>query len=97
VSARCGEHGIGRPEDGLAEVRDGLDLYHSLKTPSVFSPLPLYIQASRKALRQLIFRKPATFWKAAVAGRGKGGGSIPTQASTTASSRRMVPPLTTEA
>ena len=28
--------GIGLPEDGLAEVRDGLDLYHSLKTPPVF-------------------------------------------------------------
>jgi hypothetical protein len=41
--------GIGRPEDGLAEVRDGLDLYHSLKTPPVFSPLLLYVQASRKA------------------------------------------------
>jgi len=57
--------GIGRPEDGLAEVRDGLDLYHSLKTPPVFSPLLLNVQASRKALRQLIFWKPATFWKAA--------------------------------
>ena len=30
-------------------------------------------------------------------GRGKGGGSIPAQASTTVSPRRMVPPLTTEA
>jgi len=44
--------GSGRPEDGLADVHDGLDLYHSLKTPPVFSPLVLYVQASRKALRQ---------------------------------------------
>jgi hypothetical protein len=89
--------GSGRPEDGLADVHDGLDLYHSLKTPPVFSPLVLYVQASRKALRQLIFWKPATFWKPLVAGCGKGGGSIPAQANTTGSPRRMAPPLTTEA
>jgi hypothetical protein len=41
--------------------------------------------------------RPATFWKPLIAGRGKSGRSIPTQASTTASPRRMVPPLTTEA
>jgi hypothetical protein len=27
--------GIGRPEDGLAQISDGLDLYHGLKTPPV--------------------------------------------------------------
>jgi predicted ATPase len=37
--------GIGRPEDGLAQIRDGLDLYHGLKTPPVFWPLLLYVQA----------------------------------------------------
>jgi predicted ATPase len=41
--------GIGRPEDGLAQIRDGLDLYHGLKTPPVFWPLLLYVQAGAYA------------------------------------------------
>ena len=53
---------------------------------------------SRKALRQLISWKPATVWKAARSRvGGRGGRSITTQPSTTASPRRMVPPLITEA
>jgi hypothetical protein len=35
--------GIGRPEDGLAQISDGLDLCHGLKTPPVFWPLVFYI------------------------------------------------------
>jgi predicted ATPase/class 3 adenylate cyclase len=41
--------GIGRPEDGLAQIRDGLDLYHGLKTPPVFWPLLLYVEAGAYA------------------------------------------------
>jgi predicted ATPase len=41
--------GIGPPEDGLAQIRDGLDLYHGLKTPPVFWPLLLYVQAGAYA------------------------------------------------
>jgi predicted ATPase/class 3 adenylate cyclase len=42
--------GIGpRPEDGLAQISDGLDLYHGLKTPPVFWPLLLYVQAGAYA------------------------------------------------
>jgi predicted ATPase/class 3 adenylate cyclase len=41
--------GIGRPEDGLAQIREGLDLYHGLKTPPVFWPLLLYVQAAAYA------------------------------------------------
>ncbi|HKX14885.1 MAG TPA: adenylate/guanylate cyclase domain-containing protein [Propionibacteriaceae bacterium] len=41
--------GIGRPEDGLAQIRDGLDLYRGLKTPPVFWPLLLYVQAGAYA------------------------------------------------
>jgi len=41
--------GIGRPEDGLAQIRDGLDLYRGLKTPPVFWPLLLYVQAGAHA------------------------------------------------
>jgi hypothetical protein len=42
--------GIGQSEEGLAQVRDGLDLYHGLKTPPVFWPLLLYVQAGAYAL-----------------------------------------------
>jgi hypothetical protein len=41
--------GTGRPEDGLAQIRDGLDLYHGLKAPPVFWPLLLYVQAGAYA------------------------------------------------
>ena len=41
--------GIGRPADGLARIRDDLDLYRGLKPPPVFWPLLLYIQAGAYA------------------------------------------------
>lgn len=41
--------GIGAPEVGLAQIREGLDLYHGLKTPPVFWPLILYVQAGAYA------------------------------------------------
>jgi predicted ATPase len=41
--------GIGQPEDGLAQIREGLDLYHGLKTPPVFWPLILYVEAGAYA------------------------------------------------
>ncbi|MDQ4028970.1 MAG: adenylate/guanylate cyclase domain-containing protein, partial [Actinomycetota bacterium] len=41
----AGETGMGRFEDGLAHIRDGFDLYHGLKTPPVFWPLLLSIEA----------------------------------------------------
>jgi predicted ATPase/class 3 adenylate cyclase len=41
--------GIGRPKDGLAQIREGLDLYHGLKTPPVFWPLILYVEAGAYA------------------------------------------------
>jgi hypothetical protein len=36
---------MGRSEEGLAQIRVGLDLYHGLKTPPVFWPLILSMQA----------------------------------------------------
>ena len=41
--------GLGQPEDGLAQIREGLALYHGLKTPPVFWPLLLYLQAGAYA------------------------------------------------
>src|SRR5215207_3270101 len=41
--------GIGRPGDGLAQIQEGLHLYHGLKTPPVFWPLILYVQAGAYA------------------------------------------------
>jgi len=41
--------GLGRPEDGLAQIQEGLHLYHGLKTPPVFWPLILYVQAGAYA------------------------------------------------
>ena len=41
--------GIGDPEAGLAQIRDGVDLYRGLKTPPVFWPLLLYVQAEAYA------------------------------------------------
>jgi predicted ATPase len=35
----------GQPEEGLVQVRQGIDLYQGLKTPPIFWPLLLYIQA----------------------------------------------------
>ncbi len=37
--------GMDRAEEGLAQVRRGIDLYQGLKTPPIFWPLLLYIQA----------------------------------------------------
>jgi predicted ATPase len=41
--------GTGRFEEGLRQIRDGLDLYHGLKTPPVFWPLLLYVHAGAYA------------------------------------------------
>jgi predicted ATPase/class 3 adenylate cyclase len=41
--------GVGRFEEGLAQLRLGLDLYHGLKTPPVFWPLLLSVQAGAYA------------------------------------------------
>ena len=41
--------GIGDREAGLAQIRDGVDLYRGLKTPPVFWPLLLYVQAEAYA------------------------------------------------
>jgi predicted ATPase len=41
--------GIGRFDEGLAQIRHGLDLYHGLKTPPVFWPLLLSVQAGAYA------------------------------------------------
>jgi predicted ATPase/class 3 adenylate cyclase len=41
--------GIGAPDVGLAQIRDGLDLYRGLRTPPVFWPLLLYVQAGAYA------------------------------------------------
>jgi predicted ATPase/class 3 adenylate cyclase len=37
--------GLGRPEEGLAEIRDGIAFYQGLKTPPVFWPLILFVRA----------------------------------------------------
>jgi predicted ATPase/class 3 adenylate cyclase len=41
--------GMGRFEAGLAQVRQGIDLYQGLKTPPVFWPLLLFVQAGAHA------------------------------------------------
>ena len=41
--------GIGDPEAVLAQIRDGVDLHRGLKTPPVFWPLLLYVQAEAYA------------------------------------------------
>jgi tetratricopeptide (TPR) repeat protein len=37
--------GLGRSEEGLAEIREGIALYHGLRTPPVFWPLILFVRA----------------------------------------------------
>jgi predicted ATPase/class 3 adenylate cyclase len=37
--------GLGRSEEGLGEIRDGIAFYQGLKTPPVFWPLILFMQA----------------------------------------------------
>jgi hypothetical protein len=37
--------GLGRSDEGLAEIREGIALYHGLRTPPVFWPLILFVQA----------------------------------------------------
>jgi predicted ATPase len=39
------ETAMGRHDEGLAQVRQGMDLYQGLKTPPVFWPLLLYVQS----------------------------------------------------
>src|SRR5207249_4962285 len=41
--------GLGRPKEGLAEIRDGISLYQGLRTPPVFWPLILYVRAGASA------------------------------------------------
>jgi predicted ATPase/class 3 adenylate cyclase len=41
--------GLGRSEEGLAEVRDGITLYQGLRTPPVFWPLVLFVRAGTYA------------------------------------------------
>ncbi|HET6752362.1 MAG TPA: adenylate/guanylate cyclase domain-containing protein [Jiangellaceae bacterium] len=41
--------GIGRTEEGLAQIRRGMDLYQGLKTPPIFWPLLLSVQAGAHA------------------------------------------------
>jgi hypothetical protein len=43
------ETGLGQFQEGLAQIRGGLDLYHGLKTPPVFWPLLLFVQAGAYA------------------------------------------------
>jgi predicted ATPase/class 3 adenylate cyclase len=41
----AGLAGMGRGEEGLTEIRRGLDLYEGLKTPPIFWPLLLFVRA----------------------------------------------------
>jgi predicted ATPase/class 3 adenylate cyclase len=41
--------GMGRCEEGLAQIRQGIDLYQGLKTPPVFWPLLRFVQAGAHA------------------------------------------------
>jgi predicted ATPase/class 3 adenylate cyclase len=41
--------GMGRTEEGLAQIRQGMDLYQGLKTPPIFWPLLLSVQAGAHA------------------------------------------------
>src|SRR4029079_11178324 len=37
---------LGNPTDGIRQFADGIDLYHGLRTPPVFWPMLLYMQAA---------------------------------------------------
>jgi predicted ATPase/class 3 adenylate cyclase len=37
--------GMGRAEEGLAQIRQGMDLYQGLRTPPIFWPLLLFVEA----------------------------------------------------
>jgi predicted ATPase/class 3 adenylate cyclase len=41
--------GMGQGKEGLAQIRQGIDLYQGLKTPPVFWPLLLFVQAGAHA------------------------------------------------
>ena len=41
--------GLGRSDEGLAQIRDGIALYEGLRTPPVFWPLLLFVRAGAYA------------------------------------------------
>ncbi len=41
--------GLGRPDEGLADMHDGIALYEGMRTPPVFWPLILFVRASAGA------------------------------------------------
>ena len=65
--------GLGQSEQGLAQIRQGMDMYQGLKTPPLFWPLLLFVQAgaharARKAAEGLTVIDEAL----KIAGRGSG-------------------------
>src|SRR6266508_1031240 len=65
--------GLGQSEQGLAQIRHGMDMYQGLKTPPLFWPLLLFVQAgaharARKAAEGLTVIDEAL----KIAGRGSG-------------------------
>jgi predicted ATPase/class 3 adenylate cyclase len=45
----AGNAGLGQSEEGLAQIRQGIDLYQGLRTPPVFWPLLRFLQAGAHA------------------------------------------------
>jgi predicted ATPase/class 3 adenylate cyclase len=70
--------GMGRFEQGLGQIRQGIDLYQGLKTPPVFWPLVLFIQAGAHAQAGRAADGLTVIDEAlAVAGRGSGRTLLP--------------------
>jgi hypothetical protein len=72
------ETALGREEEGLSQIRQGIDLYQGLKTPPVFWPLLLYVQAGACARAGRADEGVALIDEAIeVAGRGSGTTLLP--------------------
>jgi predicted ATPase len=72
------ETALGRHDEGLAQIRQGLDLYQGLKTPPVFWPLLLYVQSGGCARAGRVADGLALIDEALdVAGRGSGKTLLP--------------------
>jgi predicted ATPase/class 3 adenylate cyclase len=72
------ETAMGHHNDGLAQIRQGMDLYQGLKTPPVFWPLLLYVQSGACAQAGRTAEGLAHIEEAlAVAGGGSGSTLLP--------------------
>lgn len=69
---------MGHQDDGMAQIREGMDLYQGLKTPPVFWPLLLYVQSGACARAGRAAEGLALIDEALeIAGRGSGKTLLP--------------------